>query len=287
MRGSWEPRAIDAWYVGPAYNNYRCWEFWVPATGGYRISGNGRFYPAHCKLPVEEPVDRIAREARALSNSIEEMMDGNRRLPGRHAEALKRLSDIFNLNLDIKQPQEAAKRPTYQTSSAPTSKAAVRAAPRAHNRVTRNNTPGILPTTEGARKRARPSTDETPIATSEGGQEQHKKEEVDWTLTEAEKERINEDVWTRVQGGRLTRAVDKQTSEGDRLTTTARKRTRIEVAANVYEALAEGDDEPMEIFKPSKGVVDWAKDKWNRARVREINEERKLRNEIRRIAREE
>ena len=39
-RGSWEPRAIDAWYVGPAYNHYRCWVFWIPATGGYRISGN-------------------------------------------------------------------------------------------------------------------------------------------------------------------------------------------------------------------------------------------------------
>ena len=33
-RGSWEPRALDAWYVGPAYNHYRCWEFWLPATGG-------------------------------------------------------------------------------------------------------------------------------------------------------------------------------------------------------------------------------------------------------------
>ena len=70
--------------------------------------------------------------------------------------------------------------------------------------MTRNNTPGMLPTTEGARKRARPSTGENPVATSEGGQEQHEKEEVDWTLTEAEKERINEDVWIRVKGGRLT-----------------------------------------------------------------------------------
>ena len=77
-RGSWEPRAIDAWYVGPAYNHYRCWEFWVPATGGYRISGNGRFYPEHCKLPIEEPVDRIEREAKALNNSIQEMMDRKR-----------------------------------------------------------------------------------------------------------------------------------------------------------------------------------------------------------------
>ena len=132
-RGSWEPRAISAWYVGPAYNHYRCWEFWVPATGGYRISGNARFYPEHCKLPIEEPVDRIEREAKALNNSIKEMMDGKRRLPGRHAEALTKLNSIFNLNGESKQTQQEKERPNYQTSSAPTMKAAVRAAPRAHS----------------------------------------------------------------------------------------------------------------------------------------------------------
>ena len=151
-----------------------------------------------------------------MSDSIKEMMDGNRRLPGRHAEALTRLDSIFNLNLDIKQPQEAAERPTHQTSSAPTSKAAVRAAPRAHNRVTRNNTPGLLPTTEGERARQRPSTGKAPAATSEGEKKRSREEEVDWTLTKAEKERINEDVWKRVQGGRLTRA-SQQATEGEEL----------------------------------------------------------------------
>ena len=105
----------------------------MPATGGYRISGNGRFYPEHCKLPIEEPVDRIEREAKALNNSLQEMMDGQRRLPGRHAEALNKLNSIFNLNGEIKQTQQEKKRPNYQTSSAPTMKAAVRAAPRAHS----------------------------------------------------------------------------------------------------------------------------------------------------------
>ena len=130
----------------------------MPATGGYRISGNARFYPEHCKLPIEEPVDRIKREAKALNNSIKEMMDGERRLLGRHAEALTRLDKIFNLKGDSKPLQQEKKRPTYQTSSTPTMKAAVRAAPRAHSRVTRNNTPGTLPTTEGEQRRPRPIT---------------------------------------------------------------------------------------------------------------------------------
>ena len=67
----------------------------------------------------------------------------------------------------------------------------------------------------------------------------------------------------------------------------ARKRTKVKVAAKVYEALAEGSDEPMEMYKPSIGLMACATDAWNRARVERENNERKLRNEVRRIAREE
>ena len=90
---------------------------------------------------------------------------------------MSKLDEIFNLKGDNKQLQKEKERPTYQTSSAPTMKAAVRAAPRAHSRVTRNNTPGILPTTEGEQRRPRPSTGEGPLATSEGDRKRRKKEE--------------------------------------------------------------------------------------------------------------
>ena len=59
------------------------------------------------------------------------------------------------------------------------------------------------------------------------------------------------------------------------------------MAANVYEALAEGLDEPMEMYKPAVGLYTCATDQWNRARIERENNERQLRNEIRRIAREE
>ena len=89
-----------------------------------------------------------------------------------------------------------------------------------------------------------------------------------------------------MRGGRLTQA-SQQSTEGEELSRAARKRTKVEVAANVYEALAEGLDEPMEMFKPALGRCTEATDNWNRARVKRENNERKLRNEIRRIAREE
>ena len=65
-------------------------------------------------------------------------------------------------------------------------KAAIRAAPRAYSRVTRNNTLGILPTTEGEQRKPGPSTGKGPLATSEGDRKRRKKEETDWTLTKAE-----------------------------------------------------------------------------------------------------
>ena len=70
--------------------------------------------------------------------------------------------------------------------------------------MTRNNKPGILPTREGEQRRPRPSTGKAPAATSEGEKKRRREEEIDWTLTKAEQEQINEDVWTRVKGGRLT-----------------------------------------------------------------------------------
>ena len=54
--------------------------------------------------------------------------------------------------------------------------------------MTRNNTPGLLLTTEGEQTRPRPSTVKAPKATSEGEKKRSREEEIDWTLTEAEKE---------------------------------------------------------------------------------------------------
>ena len=73
--------------------------------------------------------------------------------------------------------------------------------------MTRNNTPGILPTTEGEQRQPGPSTGKGPLTTSEGDRKRRKKEETDWTLTKAEQERINEFKWKRARsskGGRLT-----------------------------------------------------------------------------------
>jgi hypothetical protein len=59
VRGSFGPRALDAWYLSPAWQHYRCWYFSVPSTGGFRTSGQARFYPQHCEMPREQPADDV------------------------------------------------------------------------------------------------------------------------------------------------------------------------------------------------------------------------------------
>ena len=30
--GSWSPRALSGWYIGPSLKHYRCRQIWIPAT---------------------------------------------------------------------------------------------------------------------------------------------------------------------------------------------------------------------------------------------------------------
>ncbi len=57
-RQSWAPRGIDAWYVGPAKDHYRCYRFYIPETAKYRTSSKATFYPTNCNLPQETPLDQ-------------------------------------------------------------------------------------------------------------------------------------------------------------------------------------------------------------------------------------
>jgi hypothetical protein len=69
-RPSWGPRALDAWYANPAWHHYRCWEFYVPSTGGFRISGQANFYPQYSTMPQETDWDSTKRLAHVLTQSL-------------------------------------------------------------------------------------------------------------------------------------------------------------------------------------------------------------------------
>ena len=48
---SWAPHGKEAWYIGPAMEHYRCFQFYIPETKGTRIVAIAKFFSAHCKVP--------------------------------------------------------------------------------------------------------------------------------------------------------------------------------------------------------------------------------------------
>jgi hypothetical protein len=50
-QGSRASRGVDAFYLGPAKDHYRCDNYYVPETRAYRISGSTELFPQHCQLP--------------------------------------------------------------------------------------------------------------------------------------------------------------------------------------------------------------------------------------------
>jgi hypothetical protein len=54
-RGSWASRGVDAFYLGPAKDHYRCDNYYIPNTCAYRVSGSTELFPQHCQLPSMTP----------------------------------------------------------------------------------------------------------------------------------------------------------------------------------------------------------------------------------------
>ena len=91
VQASWEQQALDAWYIGPAWDHYRALTFYVPSTGGTRISANSHLYPEHCKVPKETVMDEAVRVANTLVKAIQKLQgqeNCTRKTCGRTDEAV-------------------------------------------------------------------------------------------------------------------------------------------------------------------------------------------------------
>ena len=92
---SWVPRAMDAWYLSPAYDHYRAWLFHIPSTGGTRVLGQTVFYQTHCNTPKTTPMDDAAKIASTLVQAIRRLRHKNTQFPAHHDTALQQLAEIF------------------------------------------------------------------------------------------------------------------------------------------------------------------------------------------------
>ena len=135
------PRAIDAWFFGPAPQHYRCYNFFLPSTGGICTSRQATFYLQHCTVPKETPMDETIRIAESLVTEIQRLRSEEERHLSRHTTALEQLADIFNKKTG---DMPMMNNPMHQTSTHPTAPTIISTAPCVHQRTTRANTPVML-----------------------------------------------------------------------------------------------------------------------------------------------
>ena len=168
-RGSWAPRGIDAWYLGPSKDHYRCAIFYVPETRAYRISGTAEFYPQHCQVPSFTPSAHVKELQQELAETMRKLEPATRRklftrLTTALAPLLTRQVQRVGATPAQAEPeqrvtpavqrveQHAIQRvsvaPRVTTSATHTTKRKLRTKKRTHRRQTRNNTPGAVPLIE-------------------------------------------------------------------------------------------------------------------------------------------
>ena len=111
-------------------------------------------------------MDDAATIAATLVQAIRRLRQKNTQFPGRHDAALQQLADIFQHTTTKTPTQEPS---AQQCSTNPTSTADIRAAPRTHAKVTRANTPGILPISQ---RLPTPTSEGDRMAISEGVKQQ-------------------------------------------------------------------------------------------------------------------
>ena len=92
MRASWDARAKDAWYVGPAMEHYRCYKCYVPESRGIRISESVKFQPHTCETPYTTNTDIISQNITELTTVLKQYTTNE----SKTFEALKTLHKTLN-----------------------------------------------------------------------------------------------------------------------------------------------------------------------------------------------
>jgi hypothetical protein len=125
VRGSWNPRAIDAWYIGPAMKHYRCYRVWIWGTKSEKVADTLVWFPTKVVTPTLSSHDLVLAAANDLIKALQHPSPGSPLVPTNNSQtaALKQLADIFQ-NCTIRSPlrldqQENSVLPPTSTDTIP------------------------------------------------------------------------------------------------------------------------------------------------------------------------
>jgi hypothetical protein len=166
-RASWAPHGLNAWFLGPSKDHYRCHLYFVPETSGYRVSGSTELFPQYCIAPHfsnETHVNELSAELtstlptlarrqctlstlRALAQQLDSFVDGTPTPPPvAQPQDEQRVIPLPSDEQRVTSPLQWL--PTVvptPTANHPTAPRVLRAKQRTHKRRTRANTPRSLP----------------------------------------------------------------------------------------------------------------------------------------------
>ena len=141
-RGMWDPRALEAWYVGPALQHHRNWRFWVQETKGFRIGGTEHFLPTHCKVLQLTAQDEILLATKKLIYALSQK---NKHAPinppKKFYEALQKFTEIYHDTVEEQVDPNKPPDTQFTTSTDATAKTHWYMQKQLHQQTTRTNVP--------------------------------------------------------------------------------------------------------------------------------------------------
>ena len=118
QRRSWDPHAIDGFYIGPSLEHYRCYRAYIPATRCERVAETVEFQPTICETPM------ITDKENAIitANTLTKILQKPSVIPNMDTttmDALKKLANIFSHKLVTEKSDEIVPPPICDRPSPP------------------------------------------------------------------------------------------------------------------------------------------------------------------------
>ncbi|GAX14227.1 hypothetical protein FisN_1Hu418 [Fistulifera solaris] len=106
-RTTWSPHALEAWYVGPALESYRCYRVWIIDTRDTRICDTLEWFPQHVKIPASSSTDLIYSALQDILYALQNPSPASPLAPRTDSQT-QALQDVVTLLTTICTDEDAA-----------------------------------------------------------------------------------------------------------------------------------------------------------------------------------
>jgi hypothetical protein len=96
-RGTWDPKAEDGYYIGPAPNHYRCYKVYITDSEATRITDTITWVPGKVGIPSMSPSDEVIAAIGNVEKAMNNIPNENPLAiqKAQKLQALQQLSELF------------------------------------------------------------------------------------------------------------------------------------------------------------------------------------------------